>query len=116
MHSERGKIILIAALLVVAAGVYWFFGRRSAPLSDSIRAVCVVTGEQFSLARDKLPGSLPFKNPKTGQLTLIPIFERDGKLYITQRNAVLIRPRGQLAEVNRYVDRETLEVLHEPQK
>jgi hypothetical protein len=114
MNSERNKIILVVALLIAASGVYWFTRRPATAVPDAIQMVCVATGERFAIARDKLPTSPPFKNPKTGELTLLPIFEDGGKYWISARTTEFIRGTGQLAKVNKYVDPETREVLTTP--
>ncbi len=114
MSSERKKLIVAVALLVVAGGAFWYFNRSGAQLSDSISFVCVASGQTFSISRKDMPSMFPAKNPKTGERTLLPVEERDGKLFVAGRSARLLRDSEQLAKVNKYVDPETLEVLKSP--
>ncbi len=110
-RADRNKLILVGLLLVGAAAVYWFFIRDSGPLPDRVKFVCVATGKTYSLSRDDVPSILPATNPDTGQATLLPSVERDGRLYVSERF------RGELknlTEVNRHVDPKTLEVRQAP--
>lgn len=94
-------------MLVAVAG-YFFYGRERPPLPTEIQFVCVSTGEVFNISRDKVPNILPAKNPKTGQMTLLPVSKHDdGKLYVGTRRREELK---QLGEVNHYVDPKTLEV------
>jgi len=115
MNSEQKKLILVAVLLVVAGGVYFWFGRPKSPLPDKIAFVCVQTGKIYKIDRDDVPKSFPATNPDTGQATLLPAYqdEEDGKYYASRRYAGALR-EPQMAEVNKYVDPKTLEVLDTP--
>jgi hypothetical protein len=113
MKSEHKKLVLALVLLIAAGGVYWRFGRSSAPLPDAVRFVCVETGQVFPIARDKIPSVLPAENPKTHHKTLLPIVEREGKLYANPRHADALR-EPELAKVNKHVDPQTLEVVRSP--
>jgi len=113
MNSERKKLILAIVLLAAAVGIGVKFWPSGAPLPNTVRFVCVATGEQFSIARDKLPNFFPAKNPKTGTMTLLPVTERDGKLIASPRHAYCLR-EPELAKVNKYVDPQTLEVHKSP--
>lgn len=112
--GSKKKLILVAALLVVAVGVYWFWGRAPQPLTGSLKFVCVATGKQYTFRRSAAPAALPGTNPDTNENTLLPCSERDGKLYISGSYSRLLHDR--LAEVNRYVDPDTLEVLEAPRQ
>lgn len=114
MDPKQKKLIIAVVLLVAAAGVYLFFGRTKSSLPDSVKYVCVVTGNTFDISRDNLPASLPAKNPKTGEMTLLPVREKDGKLYADVRYAREALRDGPLAKVNKYVDPQTFEVLSSP--
>jgi hypothetical protein len=115
MKSEYKKLILAAVILLVAGGVYWFVGRSKPPLPDSVKFVCVSTGEIFSMSQKELPGALPARNPKTGERTLIPVTKApDGKLVASRRYAHELLRNPELARVNKYVDPETLQVLKVP--
>jgi hypothetical protein len=112
MKSEHKKLILVAGLLAVAGGTYWFFNRSAAPLPNSVKFVCVATGEVFSISQKNLPSILPARNPKTGEMTLLPVTQRaDGKLVVPDRAAYDLHQDSDLARVNKYVDTKTLEVL-----
>jgi hypothetical protein len=115
MNSEQKKLILVAVLLVAAGGVYFWFGRPKSPLPNKIAFVCVETGKIYKLDRDDVPKFMPATNPDTGQATLLPAYqdEENGKFYASQHYAYLLR-EPQLAEVNKYVDPQTLEILESP--
>ena len=115
MHSEQKKLILVVAILAIAVGIYWRYGRARGPLADRVDFVCVATGKKYALARGDIPTILPAKNPKTGQLTLVPCEESDGKLIVKPRYAHLL-DEPELAKANKYVDRQTLEVLDAPRQ
>lgn len=115
MSKNARLMILAVGLLVVAAAIYWYAGRSTSPLPDKVRYVCMATGEQFTFSRAKMPNSVPGTNPKTGELTLLPVGEVDGKLMVGGSGARAVKdPR--FAEVNRYVDPDTLEVLAAPRR
>lgn len=115
MSKNARLVILAVGLLVVAGAIYWYAGRATSPLTGSVRYVCMATGEQFTFSRDKLPNTTPGANPKTGELTLVPVGEVDGKLIVSGPGVWALKdPR--FAEVNRYVDPDTLEVLAAPRR
>ena len=117
MKSDRNKVILVVALLVVAGAIFFYFGRDAGPLPNSIRFVCVATGEFYDLARDDVPSILPAKNPDTGEATLLPVVkDEDGTLHLNERYAYGLIDGPQLAEVNRYVDPQTFEILELPRQ
>ena len=113
MKSEHVKLIVGAGVLVVAIGIYWFFGRSSEPLRGSVEFVCVATGKIYPIAQDKMPSILPAKNPDTGSPTLLPCEKVDGKLVVMRRHAYLLR-EPELEKANKYVDPQTLEVRTSP--
>ena len=108
--GQRGKLILAGVVLVIAIGLFVFQSRGGAGLTDTINFVCVATGELYELDRGEI-GGLPAVNPDTGQATLLPYAEKDGRRFITRRKARFL---GQLADVNKYVDTKTLEVRAAP--
>lgn len=114
--SKRVQIIVVATIVVVAAGMYWFFIRRPDPLAGTVRLVCVATGERFSVDTRNLPSMFPAKNPKTGEYTLLPMGEEDGRLMVSRRYRDYVRDPNWLGKVNRYVDPNTLEVLASPRQ
>jgi len=121
MTGDQKKLISVVVLLLVAGAVYWFFGRGSmggGPLPGQLTYLCVQTGEKFHYDRsdDNAPKILPGKNPKTGQNTLVPIYDDNGTFRITKRRLDALKKSfgDQFAEVNKYVDPDTLEVLDSP--
>lgn len=111
--KRHGKAILAAVLLCAAAGVYWVWGRDAGTLSDRVSYVCVATGQIVSLDRSQVGGMYPLTNPKTGERTLLPYEERDGKVYVSSRYRNYVNQLEQ-AKANRHVDPKTLEVLAQP--
>ena len=108
--GQRGKLILAGVILLIAIGLFLFQARGGAELTDTINFVCVATGELYELDRGEI-GGLPAVNPDTGQATLLPYAEKDGRRFITRRKARFLK---QLADVNKYVDPKTLEVRAAP--
>ncbi len=115
MKSEQKKLILVVALLAGAVGIYVYVGRSPEPLGG-VRFVCVETGKTVWLDQGDIPSILPATNPRTGRRTLIPATERDGKIYASERYAWGLLAEPEIAEVNKYVDPETLEVLDSPRE
>lgn len=114
MSPQTKKIIVAVALLVVAGVVYFIYGRTESALPGSFKYVCVATGKVFSYSASDMPTILPAKNPSTGQMTLVPAVEKDGKLYANPRHARDVLRDPELAKVNKYVDPTTFEVLKSP--
>lgn len=114
MSPQVKKIILAVVLLVVAGVVYFSVGRSQSALPGSIKFVCVATGKVFSFSPSNMPSIFPAKNPDTGQMTLLPATEKDGKLYASSRYARDSLREPELAKVNKYVDPSTYEVLKTP--
>ena len=114
MNSDQKKIAVVVLLLIVAVGTYFYFGRSSGPLPDTVKFVCVATGKVYNLSRDKVPSILPATNPSTGEKTLIPAVEENGKVYASERYAPGLLADPELAKVNKYVDPKTLEVRTSP--
>jgi uncharacterized protein YbaR (Trm112 family) len=114
MKPEYWKLTLVVVLLAGAVGTYFWFGRTPPPLPSEVKFVCVATGEVFRIARERIPSFLPAKNPNTGERTLLPVVERDGKLFANERHAYGCLSRPEVAEVNKYVDPQTLEILATP--
>jgi len=109
--EQRGKLILAGVILLAAIVIFFVFpSGGGAELTDTINFVCVATGELYELDRGEI-GGLPAVNPDTGQATLLPYAEKDGRRFITRRKARFL---AQLADVNKYVDPETLEVRAAP--
>jgi hypothetical protein len=109
--NKQAKLLL-AVVFLAAAGVVLigYIRQQSGPLASGVEFVCVQTGQTFSLARDKI-NQIPAKNPKTGEMTLLPCREENGVKYI------LPRYRGELTDLgdkNRVVDGETLAIRTSP--
>jgi hypothetical protein len=116
MNANTKKLIAAAVLLVAAVVVYLSVGRSSSALPSSIKYVCVATGKVFDFAPSDIPSILPGKNPSTGQMTLLPATEKDGKLYASPRYARDLLRDPEFAKVNKYVDPSTYEVLKTPRQ
>ena len=116
MSPQLKKIILAVVLLAVAVGVYLSFGRQKSALPTSIKFVCVATGKTFGFSPTNVPNVYPAKNPDTGQMTLLPVSEQDGKLFASPRYARDALRDPELAKVNKYVDPTTFEVLKTPRQ
>jgi hypothetical protein len=115
MNSGQKKLIVAVVLLIVAVGIYFYFGRDSGPQPNTVKFVCVATGKVYNLSWDEIPSFLPARNPSTGENTLIPVVEEDGKLYASEPHAYRLLQDPNLAKVNKYVDPQTLEVRSSPQ-
>ncbi len=109
--NPRAQWGLIVAALVVAGLLAWrAWGSAESPIGDTISFVCVATGKTYNINRNDV-GSIPLKNPATGKATLLPCVLRDGRLFVgSQCRGAL----AELAEVNQYVDTNTLEVKSAP--
>lgn len=107
---QKGLMAVAGGLLAAAAGVWYFWGGQPAGLPGQLRFVCVATGEQFTIDRRQVK-SIPMVNPKTGEATLLPVYEEDGKLMVTVRHAQM---SDELSAVNRFIDRRTREVRPPP--
>jgi hypothetical protein len=108
MVSGDKKKLALVIVLFLAAGAIWFFrSRSSSPLSGSISFVDVSTGERIALDRDDVPSVMPAVNPKTGQRLLLPVEERDGKVFVRGHYKSYL---DELSKDNNYVDPKTLEV------
>ena len=62
-----------------------------------------------------MPSILPAANPDTGKETLLPIVQHEERnWYVDSFYGSSLRTEPELAEVNKYVDPETLQVLKNP--
>jgi hypothetical protein len=107
---ERRKLVIAAAVSLLAVAFAVQRLKSSGPISNSVLLVCVSTGETFNITRKELV-YIPMKNPRTGEATLLPCHKRNGVLYINQRYGPVL---GDLGARNRYVDPETLAVRTPP--
>jgi hypothetical protein len=114
MQPRHCQLIGAVVLLVGAGVVYWRFGQTSSVLPDHVSYVCVATGKVFRFSQATLPNSMPGRNPETGQSTLLPLTPgASAKLSVDEHYAALLED-PELAEVNKYVDPDTLEVRTTP--
>jgi len=75
------------------------------PVANSVKMVCVSSGKVFHLDREDI-NMYPMQNPKTGEYTLMPVEERNGRDYVPQRYKETVT--SVLKDVNKYVDPSTL--------
>lgn len=105
---NRGKLsVALAVVAVLGVGVVLYAQLRGArPLPNTVKFVCVATGKTYAVSRDKIK-RIPLDNPDTGERTLLPYVERDGRLFVSEHYRESV---AKLGERNRYVDPETLAV------
>lgn len=112
MESERTKLIAAGVILLAAVGVFFVVGQGDDTFPTNVNFVCVETGKQFDLKSNEY-SRMPADNPDTGRRTLLPVTERDGKYYVSERYSASLM-RDDLKELNKFVDVRTLEVHSEP--
>jgi hypothetical protein len=81
-------VLIIVAFLGLAVSLYFSVFRSTGPNVDSSLTMADVnTGEIFHLPIGKGPNAadIPGKNPKTGEKTLMPVMEENGKWVVLQR-------------------------------
>lgn len=106
--EQSGKLVAAIVLLVMAGGILFYVTRDPAALPSNFNFVCVETGEMFNIAKRDLR-SLPARNPKTEEYTLLPVREHDdGQLYVGERYRPSVA--NDLKDVNNFVDPKTLKV------
>lgn len=73
-------IVVIVAALAIAGVSLWFTLNRGPNLkiADSMLMVDVQTGELFQVSRKPRPPTIPFTNPKTKAMALLPV-EKSGE-------------------------------------
>jgi hypothetical protein len=103
-------LILIAAIVLIVGYMMWSTSGESA-IPDKARFVCVASGEEFRIGPEEMPTMLPMRHPQTGEATLLPCFEKDGRLYVSRRCGRMLKD---LRDVNKFVDPETLEIRNDP--
>ncbi|MBU0641179.1 MAG: hypothetical protein KKB50_20155 [Planctomycetes bacterium] len=108
--AERKKEIAVGVVVVLALVFLVYRLRGNSPLPSSANFVCVATGKMFSIDRDDIR-QVPLTNPDSGERTLVPCYERDGKLYVRSHYRGAVQ---RLSDVNQYVDPESLEVRTSP--
>jgi hypothetical protein len=110
LGSDRTKLVVAVVFLIAAAGIAYYNLRGSSVLPNSVKFVCVATGKFFDIASDKIE-TVPLKNPKTGEATLMPCSQHDGTWRVSPRYRKELQALG---EKNRYVDTKTLAVQTAP--
>jgi hypothetical protein len=105
LSKDTIKLTAGVIVLVVAGWVFFTWGEPTSAIKSQIEFVCVETGERFALNRANV-GAIPATNPDTGQATLYPVHEEDGKLVVSARYRTAMKD----SKVNNYVDPNTLEV------
>ena len=110
LASPKGKLTLAALVFVIAGALLIYNFGRGGALPSGIQFVCVATGQTFRVDRTEI-NAVPFKNPKTGEYTLLPCKSENGvtKIDPHYRQALVA-----LGEKNRYVDNDTLVVRSAP--
>lgn len=104
MEKRSGNIIkIVVGVLAIgsAAWIGWMNLGGESPQPDSIQYIDVTNGQVFRIRRAEVPSVLPGENPKTKAKTLVPIFERDGQYYVSERSVDVIRAFG---KENKHVD------------
>lgn len=86
-------------------------GGSDLPIADSIAMVCVASGEIYNLDREDV-NMFPMTNPKTGERTLVPVRDEDGRKVVPNRFRGLVTDR--LKDQNQYVDPDTLALKGSP--
>jgi hypothetical protein len=116
MSASATNIAKVSAAVVVMVGAigYFAYQNRGEPTRVGKRQfVCVETGKFYWFSRDDAPRILPGTNPDTKKQTLMPVsVGEDGKLYVRERSASAMR--RELAELNKFVDPETLLIKSSP--
>ncbi len=110
LGTQKVKLAIAGVLLVAAAGVIYWRGGNPDALPDRITMVCAATGERFEVPRSRVT-FLPADNPKTGQATLLPAYEKDGVWLVSGRYRSVLE---QLGEQNRMIDLQTMQVRASP--
>jgi hypothetical protein len=103
-NGQTGKLLAAVGLLIAAVGVWYLWGREAPVLPDQIRFVCAATGKAYRLDRSRVQ-TFPARNPETGEETLVPVYEEDGRIKVPSRYASVL---DDLGGANRYFDRNTL--------
>jgi hypothetical protein len=81
-------VVVVAAVVAAGITIYRFVtGGSGVDLAGKVHMVDVNTGESFYLKVGAGPGSatIPGRNPKTGEKTLLPVMEENGKTVFAQR-------------------------------
>jgi hypothetical protein len=94
-------VLFAVAFVAIGLCVYWSLGRSDVKLADSLRMVDVNTGEEFYLPIGKGGATIPGRNPRTNEMTLMPVIAKDRVLRIPDRYFPALREiPGSHAAVN----------------
>jgi hypothetical protein len=104
LGGNKSKIWLSVVLLLAAGALFYYQFRGSGGLDDEVNFICVATGKMYWVDREEAP-TIPVKNPKTGDKTLLPCYLKDGVLHVSPRYRDDLMKLG---EKNQYVDTDTL--------
>ena len=108
MSGKQIKIIAAIVVLAVAGVLAYRSMSDETNLPTSSGFVCVETGKIFELSLDDV-AMIPAPNPDTGQRTLLPCsMGDDGKYHVGEQFRGSLT--GSLADVNQFVDVQSLEV------
>lgn len=93
---KRSHLITGFSLVAVLfLGYRVFSGGNNINLASSLSLLCVETGEVIEIAREDV-NSIPFKNPRTGRVTLYPYEVKDGQNVVAARFRPMIEnPSGE---------------------
>jgi len=82
-------VLFIVAAGALAASLYFSLRGEGLKLDSSITMADVATGEVYHLPIGKGANGamIPGRNPKTGEMTLLPIVQQDGKWVLMERYA-----------------------------
>ncbi len=114
MKGNAKKLVTAIALLGIAAGVYFVFGRSSSSISNSNEFICVETGQVYTLSGSDIPAIMPAANPDTGRFTLLPLDQRSGGQSVVKLFIYEALQDPEFKELCKYVDHHTYKVLDTP--
>ena len=107
--ETRKRVAFGSALLLISGIAIWYVwpANTGPDIDPHLSLVCVATGRQFEIDRDRI-GTVPAKNPDTGERTLLPCEAKEnGQIVLVARYRSLLE---QLKEKNEHVDPATLVV------
>lgn len=105
-------VLIVLALLALPAS--WLWVRSGAPeidLAESVTLVEISTGDLFvaPLPKGRMV-ALPATNPETGKPTLYPVYQKDGKWFVSDRYLSML---GRMTDpAPKFVDPKTGEVTN----
>jgi len=77
-------VLMIVAGVALCVSLYFSLRSDGLKLDNSVTMADVATGEVYHLPIGKGPGgaTIPGRNPKTGETTLMPIVQENGKWVV----------------------------------